>query len=144
MIESPLTIISHYPGKIRIVPAEASSNISKSCTLRTKFDIATHATDQRKFQITLEVSFGKVPKGATPEAFRGEVEMIGYFQIHPNYSEDKIDALISITGTSILYGAARELICTLTSRHPAGTLSIPSVSFMDTPAKKRKQKKHLT
>ncbi len=62
---------------------------------------------------------------------RGEAEMIGYFKVHDDYPAKHVEDLIGVTAVSVLYGAARELICAYTARHPHGCLSIPSVSFID-------------
>jgi len=131
MIESPLTILKHHPGKMRIIPADENVEISKGCSIRTKYSSARHATEERNFRVALLVDFGKVKKGALAERCRGELEMVGYFEVHIDYPEDRIEDLISVTGVSMLYGAARELICQFTARHPHGCLSIPSVSFID-------------
>jgi preprotein translocase subunit SecB len=131
MIESPLTIIKHHPGKIRIIPAEGDTEFSKACSIRTKYNSARHATEKRNYRIELLVEFGKVKKGTLAERYRGEVEMVGYFEVHEDYPEEHVEDLIGVTGVSVLYGAARELICQFTARHPHGCLSIPSVSFID-------------
>lgn len=131
MIESPLTLLKHHPGKIRIAPAEDAVEFSPACSLQTKHGWARHATESRNFRVELLVSFGKVKKDETPERYRGEVEMIGYFEVHKDYPEEHIEKLISVTAVSMLYGAARELICYITARHPHGCMSIPSVSFID-------------
>ena len=139
MIESPLTILSHHPGKIRIAPADDDIEHSKACSLRTKHGWARHATEDHNFRVQLLVSFGKVKKGQTPERYRGEVEMIGYFEVHKDYPEEHVEKLIEVTAVSVLYGAARELICNFTARHPHGCLSIPSVSFIDGAGQSRKK-----
>ena len=131
MIESPLEIKKIHPGNIRIYPAPDDAKTSNDCTLRTKYGWGSHAEDPQSYRVKLVVSFGKVKKDHTPEHYRGEVEMIGYFKIHPDYPSQHAETLIGVTAISVLYGAARELISSLTSRHPYGTLSIPSVSFID-------------
>lgn len=141
MIESPLTILKHHPGKIRITPAVVGVEISKACSIRTKYSSARHASEERSYRVELLVDFGKIKKGTQPERYRGEVEMVGYFEVHADYPEERVEDLIGVTAVSVLYGAAREVICQFTARHPHGCLSIPSVSFIDETSSKKEVEK---
>lgn len=139
MKPSPLTILNHHPGKIRLVPTSEGEKTADSISVSTKTTCARHADDARRYRVELLVGFGKTKKDKTPERYRGEVEMIGYFKVHDTYPDEHIEQLIDITAVSVLYGAARELICNLTARHPHGCLSIPSVSFIDGAGQSKKK-----
>ncbi len=54
--------------------------------------------------------------------------VIGIFSVAENW-EDKIK-LLKITGASMLYGAAREFLITITSRGPWDAYKLPTFSFL--------------
>jgi len=108
MIESPLTILNHHPGKFRIDAAADGLETSDTATIRVKHNWARHAKNKQTYRVEILVSFGKVKKDQTPELYRGEAEMIGYFKVHDDYPAKHVEDLIGVTAVSVLYGAARE------------------------------------
>lgn len=70
-------------------------------------------------------------------SYVGMVRMHGYYEVHNNYPHDP-ERLIRVTGASMLYGAAREMIANLTARGPNGMLTLPSVSFYEQVGPKKK------
>ena len=42
-----------------------------------------------------------------------------------------IENIVVVNGTSMLWSAIREQVCTLTARMPAGQLMLPTVNFLD-------------
>jgi preprotein translocase subunit SecB len=63
--------------------------------------------------------------------YKLDLQVTGLFEVASGYSEDKINDLIRITGTSILYSGAREFILGITSRGPWGPLQLPTLSFIE-------------
>jgi preprotein translocase subunit SecB len=64
--------------------------------------------------------------------YKFEVALVGFFACQdglPAAAEE--DTFVRINGSSMLYGAARELVRSLTSRGPWGELFLPSISFYD-------------
>ena len=91
---------------------------------------AGHREDSdRAWRVKLLVKFGGLDEPCAP--YRGSVEMLGLFSVHPNYPASKIDSLVRINGASILYGAIREAISNLTARGEHGVYILQSVSFVD-------------
>lgn len=67
--------------------------------------------------------------------YTGEFEMMGEFQIHPDFPEEKREKLVRMSGGSILYGALREWVATVSARSINGLLELPTVdtrSFVST------------
>jgi len=58
------------------------------------------------------------------------LRVTGHFAVNEKYPQQKIQDLIEVTGSSILYGACREMLANLTARASHGVVSLPSVSFM--------------
>lgn len=49
-----------------------------------------------------------------------------------------VEDLVVVNGTSLLWSAVRELVCTLTARMPAGLVMLPTVNFHDLKQEQRK------
>lgn len=79
------------------------------------------------WKVGLNVTFGEKSDGASP--YFGSVNLEGVFEINETYPPDKRLDLISITGASILYGSAREMVANFSARGVHGTFLMPSVSF---------------
>jgi len=59
-------------------------------------------------------------------------------RVHPGYPAEKRAQLVQVTGASLAYGMAREVIANLTARGPHGTFLLPSISFLETKRKPAK------
>jgi preprotein translocase subunit SecB len=49
--------------------------------------------------------------------------------VHPNWPDDKIDALVSSNAPALLYGAIREMVVNLTGRSKHGSIHLQTVRF---------------
>ncbi len=81
------------------------------------------------------------PEDGASVGYLGEVELFGNFTVADSWPEDKIDKLIYINGSGMLYAAAREMICTITARGPWDMMIIPSWSFGQMYAEQEEAKK---
>lgn len=59
--------------------------------------------------------------------------LMGFFTVVDTYPVDKIDELVNVGAPSILFGAAREVIASVTARGPYDTFILPSSSFANVP-----------
>lgn len=84
---------------------------------------------ERAWFLLLSVTVGADPEAKRPP-YLAQIEVSGLYQVHESYSGDP-ERLVRITGASILYGAAREMLCNITSRCDHGMLTLPSVSFFE-------------
>ena len=89
--------------------------------------------------LKLRIKFDAADSTHPPE-YLGEIELIGYYRVHKHYKQDP-EKLIRITGASMLYGVAREMISSITARSANGMLTLPSVSFFEESPKKKAAKK---
>jgi len=99
-----------------------------------------HAEDGRKWIVELHISLGNSAETRNPPPYEGLVRIRGFFEVHADYPNDP-RRLIEITGASILYGAAREMLANMTARSSNGIVSLPSVAFHWEPDKKSATKK---
>ena len=87
------------------------------------------AKDRRHWQVTLRVQHQPGPEAPSPYAFA--LELAGFFVVHPTVPDDVIDRIVKTNGASMLYGAAREIIRSLTGQAPFGQVILPSISFYE-------------
>jgi len=58
-----------------------------------------------------------------------EANVVGVFSVDPDFKHDDLDRLVQINGASMLFGAAREQILTITGRGPYGPLKLPTINL---------------
>jgi preprotein translocase subunit SecB len=135
---SPLILHEHHFTAIHLEAAEAEGEEFGSGNLGTSRRFQRHPDNTRRWIVDLRVEFGPAAENI-PTPYRGNCSVRGFFEVHENYNHDA-ERLIRITATSMLYGAAREMIANLTARGPNGLVSLPSVSFFEEPSKKKPAK----
>jgi preprotein translocase subunit SecB len=85
--------------------------------------------DPRDFLVTLEIAIDN--KEGKPAPYNVDVGVIGLFNVSPSLPTERRNDLLTVNGASILYGAIREMVLTLTSRFAAGGLTLPGMNFED-------------
>lgn len=128
MSQSALQLERYFFSKVSI---EASKQIKAQPKMdaATRLEAARNNKDRNRFLLSLTVTL-TAPQD-TPAPYCGEVQVIGFFRIHPDLPPDQQDKLIAVTGASILYGVAREMIVNVTSRGPWPAVTLPCVNFND-------------
>jgi len=89
--------------------------------------------------IDLQIRFCPI-EGQEVPPYTGSIELLGFYKVHEGYTGDP-ERLIRITGASMLYGVAREMLSQITAHSTNGMLTLPSVSFFEESPKKRATKK---
>lgn len=64
------------------------------------------------------------PDEAKPARYKGRINVTGHFMVAPNFDESKRDSLIRMNGGSLLLGAAREMVASITARCSRGILQL--------------------
>ncbi len=132
---SPLAIRAHEFREIHLDVAD-EENPQAPLSLDFNRTWGASQTDPLDWMLELTVAFG--PGKKTDQVpYTGRIRAVGYFRIHEAYPEKNRESLICITGASILYGACREMLANLTARSSHGMISLPSISFIERPAKKQ-------
>jgi len=91
-----------------------------------------HAEHPGEWHVTLHVAFGPAD-AQSPAPYQGSAEIVGIFTVDPAWPADKTEELVHINGSSILYGAAREMILAVTARSTHGEFLLPTLNFIEPP-----------
>ncbi|SEL63183.1 hypothetical protein [Ectothiorhodospira marina] len=77
------------------------------------------------------VGFGTAPDDERPRCpYILDVQAVGVFSVSEKYPADKHEGLAFEYGAALVYGAIREMVTNITSRSLAGTLMLPTPSFV--------------
>lgn len=89
---------------------------------------------------TAEMTITQKLKEGQNLPYEFEITLIGFFACRdglPPAAEE--ERYVRVNGSSMLYGAAREIVRSLTARGPWGELFLPSISFYDTSSTQKEQ-----
>ena len=81
------------------------------------------------YQIQIQIENLRAKKAILPYTI--EARVVGVFSVDPDFKHDDLERLIQINGASMLFGAAREQILTLTGRGPFGPLKLPTINLLN-------------
>ena len=134
MKNSPLQLERYYLSEVHFEANDAlpASQPLPDLNLESAVEIGRHNDDERRYRVKLKVDFQPV----SPELVhqKGALTFVGYFAVVPSYPLEKVLMLVETNGPSVLFGAAREMFCTITARGPWGMVTLPSQSFYHKPA----------
>ncbi len=85
--------------------------------------------DAARFILSLRVMVKNETGKQCP--YRVDVELFSSIAVNTQLAKDRREQLALVNGLAIVYGAARELITTITSRMEYGALTLPGVNFQD-------------
>jgi preprotein translocase subunit SecB len=129
---SPIQILSQDFSEVSVQSQHDSKGGAN--TLDVSTTLVPIEGNEREWMLMLSITLGANPESARP-SYLAQVEVSGHYHVNKLYKGDP-ERLVRITGASILYGAAREMICNITSRCDNGMLTLPSVSFFEKDAPK--------
>jgi preprotein translocase subunit SecB len=111
-------------------PEEAIKAIAEGGTgMTSKVEVAKNSENNRDWRVSLQLSCRPVEGKFC--LYYIELELLGFFEVHPKYEEKKVEELVLRNAPSLLLGAARELVLLITSRGPIAPFTLPSASFTD-------------
>jgi len=82
----------------------------------------------RRWRIELTITSDDAISIQAPYSIR--TALVGLFSVDDNYPEERLDALVTINGPSVLYSAAREALLMVTSRSGYPAMMLPTVLFI--------------
>lgn len=126
MEKSPLQLESYAFDKIEL-EAQDNPNPSHHNLIGGEVTHGVASEDPRLWHVILDISLGAT-EGETP-LYRGRIVAEGVFRVHPNWPEEKIEALVSSNAPALLYGAIREMVVNLTGRSKHGLINLQTVRF---------------
>lgn len=89
---------------------------------------------KNRYAVFLNLEMKALEGKNTPYSIK--MEMFGYFQVPDEMPEELREKMVKTNGSSILYGAAREIIREMTARGIYRKIYFPTVSFADIPKEK--------
>ena len=140
MRPSPIQLRHVIYTKVAVAPT-VSERDSPSAAIGFNFDgVNIHAKvgvaskpgqqeNPRDFLIDLEITIDNAEGKAAP--YNVDIGVIGVFNVLPGLPKEKRENLVTVNGASILYGAIREIVLSLTSRFASGALTLPGMNFED-------------
>ena len=135
---SPLQLERHEFTEIHLV-ANQTDSPEGGFEIGIQKEFKLHDANPRSFILILTIQLSASDPDK-PCPYDAKLTISGHFNVAEVYQGNP-EQLIDVTGASILYGAAREMLANLTSRGPHGLVSLPSVSFLSaSPAKKSAKK----
>jgi len=87
---------------------------------------------QPHWRVQLRLRQEATPKNNSPYTFRIAIE--GWFTLNPTFPADQAERFVTVNGTSILYGIAREQLRQAMATGPFLPILLPSVTFAPAPA----------
>lgn len=124
---SSLVLKNHFFTLIA-VEAAPGGNLEASCDLVPEFDVRPRKGDNEEWEFVLFIQVSSKNEGDR-FAYSASIRVQGLFEVLDHFPANDREKLITVNGLSILYGACREMLLTLTARCVHGALSLPSISF---------------
>lgn len=91
--------------------------------------VAGQENDPRDFMVNLNVAISNETDTHAP--YKIDLGVVGLFNISEKIEIEERNNIVTVNGASLLYGAIREQISTLTSRSYLGTMVLPTMDFRD-------------
>lgn len=137
MIVSPLSLDRYVFKRIEITAVERSEEAGESTANQINATVASsrHQSEENRFMLTLEINLLEDPSSLLKPFYTGTLIIEGYFSISTHLPKEKWEELVIVNGTSLLFGAVREMVVNLTSRGPWPPVMLRTVGFADTARK---------
>lgn len=123
---SPLQLDRHFFTKVSI-EAQPECDPEVAPDVSANVEVARQEENPRKWMVNLSVSLE--PQGKQTPGYLGMLEVVGFFTVNDRWPDDKVEALASVNGASVLYGSIREMVSNVTSRGPWPMVTIGTLSF---------------
>jgi preprotein translocase subunit SecB len=128
MKPSPLQLERHFFTKVH-VDAHPDGDPHAKGELQTQVDLARAERDPKRYQLTLRLKL--VSAGDKKPCYTAEIQVVGVVRVAEAWPEPAVQQLVQANGPALLYGAAREMLCNVTSRGPWPMVCLHSVTFVE-------------
>lgn len=136
---SPLKCLSYFVTEL-VFTANPKHNPSQPVSLdfadlmisTSVEQIGNKEPNERNWRVALRI-VQNISDEKKNSPYNFAVALLGTFAVHPKYPEDKVEQLVKINGSSILYSSARQILWDAMGNGPFRPLMFPTVSFVDTP-----------
>jgi preprotein translocase subunit SecB len=104
-------------------------------SVKTNVRGGAHKIIPNKFQITLDVKTEQLDERPLP--YDVSLTLVGFFEVDPTITAPSPAELVRVTGSSILYSAAREFLLSIMGRGPWEPMMLPTISFANIVSKEK-------
>jgi preprotein translocase subunit SecB len=129
MNPAPLQLERHFFTKVAL-DSHPDGQPGVANILQCEMEMGQAADNDRRFQITLRLKL--LPDPEKQPFYTGEIHAVGIFLVAETWPANEVNRLVEANGTTLLYGAIRELLLNLTSRGPWPSVGFTSLSFVPT------------
>jgi len=134
---SALQLKEHAFTNIRVVAVQGGSPAAEPALHPTLwFARVANTLNQWRLMLTVKLASADVAK---PFLYHLEIQIQGIVEMTGEMLEDRREQLALVNGFSILYGAAREMLLTITARCAYGAVSLPTLSFAELVAEAKRR-----
>lgn len=132
MNASPLSLLQYNIEKFSIEPNENfnDGNTQEKFSVKTIKTHRVHKDDPKKSFITLDISVLPDAEDESSFPYKLSLSIMGFFEVEESFFEKDQGKIADINGSSILYGAAREFILSITARGRFGSFTLPTTTFI--------------
>lgn len=126
---SAIQVQKHEFAEICLKPnQELKAGEREGCavSVRPQFKASSTNKDETKWIARLRVDLVE-PESGQKSIYTGVIEVVGQFDLHPDLAREDRVKYACINGGALLYGAAREMLATLSSRSIHGLIELPSI-----------------
>jgi preprotein translocase subunit SecB len=98
--------------------------------VRVNVEVGQRKDERTRWRIVMDVH-GQTDREGEPIAYAIDLRCQGFFVVETSQGEEgKARELVQVTGASMLYSAARDMVLTLSSRSQFGPVVLPTISFL--------------
>jgi preprotein translocase subunit SecB len=91
------------------------------------YKVQRNADNPNVFALTFIVRDNPATKTPTPQAYKLDLRIIGFFRFNEGIEEKQMQYLIRYNGCAILYGILRGMLATMTGAFPEGAIRMPTI-----------------
>jgi len=124
-MKSAIQLISHQFTRIELYTTDAIAPDGEMTGSHT-LSIRQSDNDDDVWLARLELGFNNADS-ENPAPYTGSLHVVGKFNLHPDFPKESSEKMVAMNTGAILYGAARELIISLTARSLHGILQVPTI-----------------
>jgi len=133
MRPAPISLTTYFVRELQFKLNESFQPSTPYIPVIEDLDLTPSATakaeDRRIWDVGLRLELNPALGRNAP--YRLLIEVAGIVQVDSSVAEQNIERFVQINGTSVLFGAAREIVRAVTSRGPHGQIMLPTVTFWE-------------
>ena len=126
---SAIQIHKHEFAEISLTPnTELAPGNREGCAVSIRHQFKAKPTNKEETLWVARLRIELVPPdNGNTAIYTGALEVVGQFEIHPDVPKSERIKCACINGGALLFGAAREMTATLSSRSIHGLIELPCI-----------------